>query len=114
MNALFVDPAEPLYSVFAALELSGRKEMPNGITIPMDFGMAIVPPEAIAALADSGALPTGVTTFAAGATVRFEVPPMQVPEASGPVSASGRVEFWWPDGKARRSLIVLTPEVLIP
>lgn len=114
MTALLVDPAQPMYVMFAQVELQGLVEMPNGVTIPRMLGDAVFPAEAVQAMVESGGLPSGIAGLPPNAVYRFELPPLDAPQAAHSVTATGKLQFWLPAGKARRGLTVLTPETPLP
>ena len=111
MDVLLHDPAEPLYTLFVGVELAGHMKMANGVTIPLDFGTGAMEPDTLSAMVEDGTLPTGITRLPPGMRLRFPTRALEVPAEAADVHATGRVEFWWPEGRARTSLIALTPDI---
>jgi hypothetical protein len=114
MTALLADPAQPVFTLYAQVELRGTKILPGGISIPAVLGNAAFPPEAVQAMAESGELPSGITELPPDAIYRFELPPITAPQDSSSVTATGSLDFWLPEGKARRGITVITPEMPLP
>jgi hypothetical protein len=113
MTALLFDPEDPMSVLYAHLELRGNQKMPNGVTIPVVFGDVALSPDAVSAMASEGRLPAGIVELPIDAVYRFELPPIAVPEDAQDVVATGSLQFWKPEGKARRGLNVLTPQLQI-
>jgi hypothetical protein len=114
MTALLADPAQPVFTLYAQVELRGTKTLPTGVKIPAVLGNVAFSPDDVQAMAASGELPSGVAEIPPDAVYRFELPPITALQDASSVTATGSVDFWLPEGKARRGITVLTPDVPLP
>jgi len=111
MTVLLVDPAQPVFTLYAQVELRGTKTSPGSVTFPAVLGSIAFPTETVQAMAESGELPSGVTKLPRDATYRFELPPIALPVDASAITATGSIDFWLPDGKARSSLSLQTATI---
>jgi hypothetical protein len=114
ISVLLVDPSQPGMTLHAQVALDGKVALPGGASVPMPLGGVELAPDAVQALVQDGALPGGIAELSPGAVYRIELPPLAVPQTALPVVATGALVFWQPDGQARRTLTVLTPETPLP
>jgi hypothetical protein len=114
MTALLFDPENPVFTLYAQVELRGTKTTPKGVSFPVVVGTMAYPIETVQTRAERGELPSGVAELPPGVSYRFELPTIARPEDVSEVTATGSVECWLPDGLARRGLTILTPEVALP
>jgi hypothetical protein len=98
----------------ASVTLEGKMALPSGASMPMGLGTTNLAPSSVQELAQKGDIPAGVTELPAGATYQFALPPLKAPQATVPVSGTGTLLFWLPDGQARRGMTLVTPEVPLP
>lgn len=110
MPALLVDPAQPNLGLRASVGLVGKMPVPGNPPMPMPLGDVALTPDAVQAMVDSGAIPSGITELAPGATYRLDLPRLARPQSPNPVFATGTVSFWFLDGQARRGVTVVTQE----
>jgi hypothetical protein len=113
-TALFVDPNQAAMVMRAQVEVAGQMALPSGASMPMPVGTATLSPDAVQALVQAGTLPSGIATLALDRTYIFAMPSLPPPRVTMPVSATGTLSFWLPDGQARRQLVILTPDVRVP
>jgi len=114
MAVVLVDPAQPTNVLRASVTLEGKMALPSGASMPMGLGTTNLTPNAVQELVQRGDMPAGVTELPAGATYKFALPPLKAPQATVPVSGTGTLQFWFPDGQARRGITLVTPEVPLP
>ena len=114
MTALLFDPEKPVFTLYVHVDLQGTKSTPKGVTFPVTVGSVAFPTETVQAMAERGELPSGIAELPPDATYRFELPAISQPEDVSSVTATGAVEFWLPEGLARRELSILTPDIALP
>jgi hypothetical protein len=114
LTVLLVDPAEPGQTLRARLDLEEKVALPSGASLPMAVGSTVLSPDAVRAMVDNGDLPSGIAEVPPGTTYRFSLPPVASPQSALPVGAYGTVQFWLPEGQARRGVTVLTLETPLP
>jgi len=110
LTVLLVDPNTLGMALAARVDFNETMTLPSGATMPIAVGNTALPPETVQELARAGDLPSGITDLPSGASYHLALPPLPVPRSDAPVSAIGTVEFWFPDGQARRGATLVTPE----
>jgi hypothetical protein len=110
LTVLLVDPDVPGMTLRARVELAETMVLPSGATMPIALGNAVLPLETVQELAQAGDLPRGIVDLPPGARYRFALPPLDAPRTDAPVNATGTLQFWFPEGQARRAATLVTPE----
>jgi hypothetical protein len=114
MIALLADPDQSVFTLYVQVELRGTKTTRKGVSFPVIVGTVAFSPDTVQAMAERGELPSGIAELPPDASYRFDLPAIARPDDVNSVTATGSLDFWLPDGLARRALDLLTPEVPLP